>query len=304
MGTPAFAEVVLRALIQAHDVVAVVTRPDARSGRGASLLPTPVKTASLRSGIPVLEPRDLKDASVQASLRAYAPDVVVVAAYGLLLPSEVLELAPGGAVNVHASLLPRWRGAAPVQRAILEGDAVTGVSIMRMERGLDTGAYCSQLTLELDDLTATEATLALAELGAEALLAALPSILDGSALWVVQDEASVTYADKLTKSDVIADPSLSAQSLVRRVRASSRTAPCKALIAERGVTLLDTRVLESGSAPPCGVVACTRDSLVLGFDDGGVEVLRLKPDGRPEMDALAWARGVRSVDGARWDAPE
>lgn len=302
MGTPAFAEVVLRALIPVHDVVAVLTRPDARSGRGSKLIPTPVKTTALKAGIPVLEPGSLKDPGVQSSLREYEPDVVVVAAYGLILPPEVLTLARGGAINIHASLLPRWRGAAPVQRAILEGDTVTGVSIMRMEQGLDTGPFCAQTTLELDDLTATEATLALAEQGAETLLATLPSILDGSVSWVAQDESRVSYASKITKDDVIADPSLSAESLVRRVRASSRTAPCKALIADRGVTLLDARVSEF--APARGSVSCGRDSLVLGAADGGVEILRLRPDGRPGMDAIAWARGVRSVDGSSWDAPE
>jgi methionyl-tRNA formyltransferase len=302
MGTPAFAEVVLHAIIRTHRVVAVVTRPDACSGRGSKLIPSAVKTTALRAGIPVLEPATLSDPAVVTSIRAYAPDVIVVAAYGLILPLAVLEVAPYGAINVHASLLPRWRGAAPVQRAILEGDTVTGVSIMRMEEGLDTGAYCAQTRLDLDDLTSTEVTLALAEQGAEALIAALPAILDGSAAWTSQDEVQATYASKVTKNDVIVAPNLSAESIVRRVRASSRTAPCKALIADRGITVLDARVSELQLAP--GAVASTRESLVLGATEGAVEVLRLKPDGRPEMDAVAWARGVRSADGARWDAPE
>lgn len=302
MGTPSFAEIILRELVRVHDVPLVLTRPDAPSGRGARLVPSAVKTLACDAGIPVLEPSSLADPGVCESIRAVRPDVLVVAAYGMILPADVLDLAPAGAINVHASLLPRWRGAAPIQRAILAGDSRTGVSIMRMETGLDTGPYCAQTSLELDDLNATEATLALAEQGASALLAALPAIADGSAVWTAQDDVLVTYAAKVAKADVAAAPELSAESIVLRVRASSRAAPCRALIADRSVTILEARQSQATAAP--GEVICTKEHLLLGAADGAVHVLRLRPEGRQDMDARAWARGVRAVDGARWSAAE
>jgi methionyl-tRNA formyltransferase len=298
MGTPEFAEVSLRALAAHHEVVGVFTRPDAASGRGRTLRPSAVKTAALELGYRVFEPLSLRDDDAAATIRDLGADIIVVAAYGVILPVSILEAAPLGAINVHGSLLPRWRGAAPVQRAILAGDAVTGVSIMRMEPGMDTGPYCVQVTLELGDLNAVEAMDALARLGADALVAALPSIADGSARWTPQDESLVTYADKISKSDVALSPDLSAETIVRRVRAAMPTAPSRAVIGGRSVTMLEAA--RSTLALPVGEVASTRESVILGAADGSVEVRRLKPDGKSAMDASAWARGIQDLDGDRW----
>lgn len=300
MGTPAFAEVSLRALTAHHDVVGVFTRPDAASSRGRALHPSAVKTAARQLGLLVFQPQSLRDADHAETIRDLAADIIVVAAYGVILPVSTLEAAPLGAVNVHGSLLPRWRGAAPVQRAILAGDAVTGVSIMRMEAGMDTGPYCAQVTLELGDLSADETMDALAHLGADALVASLPGIADGSAVWTPQDESLVTFADKISKSDLALDPSLSAETCLRRVRAAMRTAPSRTSIGGRRVTVLEAA--RTALAVPAGEVACTKGSIILGAADGAIEVRRLKPDGKAEMDAGAWARGVKGLHGDRWGA--
>jgi methionyl-tRNA formyltransferase len=300
MGTPVFAEVSLRALAAHHDVVGVFTRPDAASGRGRALRPSAVKTAALELDLRVYEPRSLKDGDYAETIRDLRADVIVVAAYGVILPVSILEAAPLGAINVHGSLLPRWRGAAPVQRAILAGDEVTGVSIMRMEAGMDTGPYCAQVTIELDDLNAVEAMAALARLGADALVASLADIADGSVVWTPQDESLVTFADKISKSDVALDPDLPAETILRRVRAAMPTAPSRTVIAGRPVTVLEAG--RSELALSAGEVACTKESVILGAVDGSVAVRRLKPDGKSEMDAGAWARGIKDLDGGRWGA--
>jgi len=299
MGTPQFAVPSLRALAHSCEVVAVCTRPDAVSGRGSKVRPSAVKTVATELGIPVIEPATLRDQSAQDELRAFAPDVLVVAAYGLILPLEVLDMAPLGAVNVHASLLPRWRGAAPVQRAILAGDDVAGVSIMHMEEGLDTGPYCTQASISVLGGTARELTARLAELGAEELIAALSSIGAGSTVWTAQDESKATYATKVTKDDVAVGPELSAEQASRRIRASMPASPSKVLLAGRGVTLLDAEV--AAETLPPGAVATTVRGLLLGVSDGAITTKRVKPDGKAEMDACAWARGVRDLESATWE---
>ncbi len=158
MGTPAFAATILDDLAEQHDVAAVYTRPDAVRGRGKRLEPSPVKAAAERRGLRVLTPRTLRDEAAQRELASFAPDVICVAAYGAILPKEVLDIPRFGCLNVHASLLPRWRGAAPIERAILAGDEEAGVCIMRMEEGLDTGAYCVCRTARIDGKTAPELT--------------------------------------------------------------------------------------------------------------------------------------------------
>lgn len=298
MGTPEFAVPSLRALAAGHDVVAVYTRPDSVSGRGGKTRASAVKEAARELGLNVRQPATLRDTEQVAGVRAFGADLIVVAAYGLILPLAVLQAARLGAVNVHASLLPRWRGAAPIQRAILAGDERTGVSIMRMEQGLDTGPYCLQVGTEIGQAGAVELTERLAELGARALEQALPAIADGTAVWTVQEESLVTYAEKITKNDVAISPDLPQDEVLRRIRASSPAAPCRIVLAGRGVTLLRAAPAEARPAP--GAIAYTRTALVLGVADGAIEVAEVKPDGKGAMDACAWARGVRDVDGAVW----
>lgn len=302
MGTPSFAVPSLRLLAQHHAVLAVYSRPDSVSGRGGTSRPSAVSSLAEELGITIHCPATLRDADAVQELHDLRADIIVVAAYGLILPAGVLTAAPLGAVNVHASLLPRWRGAAPIQRAILSGDERAGVSIMQMEEGLDTGPYCLQASVEVGAANAEALTASLAQLGAAALIEALPRIGTGEATWTVQDESAVTYAEKIRKPDVAVDPDLAATDVVRRVRASSSAAPSRTSIAARPLTLMQ---VESGAHDTIlepGSVAVTRDAIVLGAADGPVAVTRLKPDGKSEMDATAWARGVRDINGSTWKA--
>ena len=195
-GTPEFAAVLLATLLESrHEVVAVYTQPDRPSGRGQKLSPGPVKQLALAGGVPVAQPRTLRDADSAGQLRALQADVMVVAAYGLILPQAILEVPRLGCVNVHASLLPRWRGAAPIQRAILAGDPETGITIMQMDAGLDTGAMLSRWPepIRAND-TAQTLHDRLAALGARALVAALDELAVGTARAVAQDSTQATYA--------------------------------------------------------------------------------------------------------------
>lgn len=220
-GTPEFAVPSLRALLASpHSVVAVYTQPDRPAGRGRKLRASPVKELALEHGIPVEQPSTLKTVEHQATLAGYAPDLMVVVAYGLILPQAVLDLPRQGCVNVHASLLPRWRGAAPIQRAILAGDAETGVTLMRMEAGLDTGPMLAKVRCPIGPAdTAADLHDRLAVLGGELLGANLEALLTGTLRGESQDGAQATYAAKLDKAEADLDWSRPAAELLRRINA-------------------------------------------------------------------------------------
>lgn len=296
MGTPDFAVPSLEVLAAACDVALVLTRPDAVRGRGRALVPSPVKACAQELGLPVLEASRITP-EVADALRGAAADVFCVAAYGCILPDEVLTMAPGGCVNVHASLLPRWRGAAPIQRAILAGDEETGVSIMRIGHGVDTGAYCAQASVAVGEKDTEALTAELARVGAELLVETLPSVVDGTAAWVEQDEALVTHAAKISKAELMLDPADAARENVLRVQASGDTAPARCVVAGRGARVCAARAGERDVAP--GGVVVARGRVWLGCADGALEVLRVKPDGKREMEAGAWAAGLRG-DGLTW----
>lgn len=289
MGTPAFAVPSLRALAGAHDVGLVLTRPDAVRGRGKRLEPSAVKAAATELGIDVLETKRITD-DVMAVIRAAEPDVIVVAAFGCILPDAVLEAAPLGCVNVHASSLPRWRGAAPIQRAILSGDARAGVSIMRVVHDLDAGAYCRQADVEVGEKSCPQVMGELAELGARELLTALDQMADGTAVWTDQDESKVTYAKKIEKAEMLLDPAATALYNRRRVQTSLDAAPARMAVAGKGVRVLAARVAEEGVAQ--GEVLVRHGRVIAGCADGAIELLRVKPDGKREMEASAWAAGL------------
>lgn len=289
MGTPAFAVPSLRALAGAHDVRLVLTRPDAVRGRGKRLEPSAVKAAATELGIDVLETKRITD-EVMDAIRAAEPDVIVVAAFGCILPDAVLEAAPLGCVNVHASSLPRWRGAAPIQRAILSGDARAGVSIMRVVHDLDAGAHCRQADVEVGEKSCPQVMGELAELGARELLAALDQMADGTAVWVEQDESKVTYAKKIEKAEMLLDPAATALDNRRRVQTSLDAAPARMAVAGKGVRVLAARVAEEGVAQ--GEVLVRHGRVIAGCADGAIELLRVKPDGKREMEASAWAAGL------------
>lgn len=308
MGTPKLAADILVEIAQQHEVVCVYTRPDAVRGRGAKLEPSPVKAAAERLGIPVRTATSLRDAEEQAHLAELAPDAICVAAYGCILPREVLEIPRYGCLNVHASLLPRWRGAAPIERAILAGDEQTGVCIMRMEEGLDTGPYCVRRATEVEGKSAAELTDELANLGARALLTGLSVVEQGGAEWTFQDDAAATYAEKLAKDELYPDPAEPAAAMVRKVLASSEAHSARAVIAGRSATVErvalpdDERAAALCDGLEQGAVRFAAKRLFLGTGDGAVEVLSLKPDGKKSMDARAFAAGVQGIKagGCTW----
>ncbi len=298
MGTPSLAARILDDLARACEVAAVFTRPDAVRGRGKKAVPSPVGELAEQRGIPVHKPRTLRDPAVLALLEDLRPDAICVAAYGALLPREVLELPPLGCFNVHASLLPRWRGAAPLERAILAGDERTGVCIMRMEEGLDTGPYCRCGSVALDGLDLKGLQEALADLGSRLLLESLQAAEDGTLQWTAQDDAAACYADKVQKGELFLNPADDVQTLLRKVRASSDAHPAKAEVAGRPLTVLAARPFEGRSdAPAPGRAAFAAKRLLLGTADGAVELLEVKPDGKRAMPAAAFAAGLQCPAG-------
>ena len=297
MGTPDFAVPSLRALAAAHEVTLVLTRPDAVRGRGRKLVPSPVKEAATELDLPVCEATRITD-EVFSALEDARPDVICVAAFGCLLPDRVLALAPLGCVNVHASLLPRWRGAAPIQRAVLEGDERAGVSIMEVVHELDAGAYCRQASVEVGEKDCATVMSELAELGARELLAALPTLADGTVAWTAQDEAKVTYAAKVDKAEMRLDPADDALRNVRRVRASLDAAPARLLVGGKGIRALAAHVTDE--VLEAGEVRVRKGHVTLGCARGSLELDRVKPDGKREMETASWAAGLRG-DGLTWE---
>ena len=298
MGTPAFAVPSLRKLAAAHEVALVLTRPDAVRSRGKKLEPSPVKEAALELGLPVMEANRMTPEVLDA-LRAAEAEIFCVAAYGCILPDEVLTMAPLGCVNVHASLLPRWRGAAPIQRSILEGDAETGVSIMRIGHGVDTGAYCAQASCVVPGKSADGLTAELAELGGDLLVRTLPAIADGSAVWTEQDESLVTHAAKIAKAELRLDPAAGALENIRRVMASSNAAPAHCVIAGKAVRVMHAAAVDAASpSVAAGSFTVKGGRVYMGCADGSFELISIKPDGKREMDAKSWAAGQREDDGA------
>ena len=220
MGSPDFALPTLQALHKHYSIVGVVTQPDRAAGRGRELKPPPVKSLALELGMPVIQPEKLREPEAMAQLRAWSPDMIVVAAFGQILRQGVLDLPPFGCINVHASLLPRWRGAAPINAAILHGDEETGITIMKMDAGLDTGPILSQRSVRIQpDETAGSLFETLSQLGADLLLEALPGYLAGEIEPHPQPEEGVIYAPMLKKEDGVLDFSRPAIELERKVRA-------------------------------------------------------------------------------------
>ena len=220
MGSPDFSLPVLRGLKQTYEVVGVVTQPDRASGRGRELKSPPVKTLALELGIPVMQPEKLKQPEAMEQLRGWAPDLIVVAAFGQILKKDVLELPQYGCINVHASLLPRWRGAAPINAAILAGDEETGVTIMQMDVGLDTGAMLSKRSIRLTPTdTAGSVFQAVSTLGADLLLETLPRWIAGEIQPQAQDDALATYAPMMKKEEGKLDFTRDVHELERLIRA-------------------------------------------------------------------------------------
>ncbi|OZI49980.1 methionyl-tRNA formyltransferase [Bordetella genomosp. 4] len=303
-GTPEFARVALDALLAAgHEIPLVLTQPDRPAGRGLKLTPSPVKQAALAAGIPVAQPRSLRldgrypdeAAQARAQLEQAAPEVMVVAAYGLILPAWTLQLPPRGCLNIHASLLPRWRGAAPIQRAIEAGDAETGVTIMQMDEGLDTGDMLLERRVPIGDTdSAAQLHDALAAAGGEAIVQALQLLQAGGLQPQAQPADGVTYAAKLDKAEAALDCTQAATLLARRVRAFNPVpgatvrlpgleAPVKVWRAEA----LDTVVTHA----PGTLLQATEAGIDIATGDGVLRLLELQKAGGKRQPVDVFVRG-------------
>ena len=285
-GTPEFARASLAALIDAgHVPVAVLTQPDRPSGRGKKIVPSPVKALAIERGIPVLQPPTLKTADAVADLEALEPDALIVAAYGLILPQSVLDVPTQGCLNVHGSILPRWRGAAPIQAAILAGDKETGISLMAMTAGLDCGPVYSTETIDIGDReTAGELHDRLAALGGELLVRDLEKILSGELTAVEQDDDAATYARKIETADARLDWTEDADALVRKVRAFNPVPGAWFVHGGERIKVWEADCVADGGGPG-DVVAAADDALVIGADSGAVRLIALQRPGRGRISA-------------------
>ena len=281
-GTPEFAVPSLRAAAGKAEIVAVYTQPDRPAGRGRGLQPSPVKREALSRGIPVLQPESLKSQLSRDALRALQPDLMVVVAYGLLLPSKILDIPAQGCWNVHASLLPRWRGAAPIQRAIEAGDRETGVCLMQMEKGLDTGpVLLSQATGIGEQETAGQLHDRLAALGAQVLADGLGLLRAGMRpVAKPQADAGVTYAHKLDKAEARLDWSQPAEILARKVRAFNPAPMAEAILAGERVRIHGAiPVPATRSAVPGAVLQAGRDGIDVACGEGALRLRVLQREG-------------------------
>jgi len=286
-GTPDFSVPPLRALLASgHDVAGVYTQPDRPAGRGRKLSPSPVKEVAVDAGVPVFQPSNFKDPATVRELAALRPDLMVVVAYGLLLPRSVLDTPALGCVNIHASLLPRWRGAAPIQRAVLAGDRESGVTIMRMEEGLDTGPMYRADSVTLSE-TETGGSLhdRLSVLGAESLMAALPGILDGSLTPQVQDDAQACYAKKLDKSEAWIDWSRPALDVERQVRAFNPWPVAQTLYEDANLRIWRAHATPGPGAAPGTVMQASRNGIEVATGDGLLCITELQLPGKRAMGA-------------------
>ncbi|KRP44848.1 methionyl-tRNA formyltransferase [Pseudomonas poae] len=279
-GTPEFAAEHLKALLASpHAIVAVYTQPDRPAGRGQKLMPSPVKQLALAHNIPVLQPPTLRNAEAQAELAALKPDLLVVVAYGLILPQAVLDIPRLGCINSHASLLPRWRGAAPIQRAIEAGDRESGVTVMHMEAGLDTGPMLLKVTTPITgEDTGGSLHDRLAELGPPAVIQAIARLADGTLPGEVQDDSLATYAHKLNKDEARIDWSRPAVELERLVRAFNPWPICHSTLNGEALKVLAATLAE-GEGAPGEIIGASKDGLVVACGEQALCLNRLQLPG-------------------------
>ena len=310
-GTPVFAQRSLAALVAAgHEVALVLTRPDKPAQRGQRLVASPVKAWALEHGLALWQPRTLREPDAWVRLREVGADAMVVAAYGLLLPPQVLEIPPHGCLNVHASLLPRWRGAAPIQRAIEAGDECTGVTIMQMDAGLDTGPMRLARAIRIgpDDTGGTVHD-ALAELGAQAIVEALERLAAGTLPIEPQPDEGACHAPKIGRGDASIDWARPARAIVDHVRAFDPSPGCVAELERTpGAPLKVWKARVATAPPPPGtapgtVLAATGGAVTVACGDGAVELLELQRAGGRRLPAREFVAGLPLRPGDRLRAP-
>ncbi|MHB1120610.1 MAG: methionyl-tRNA formyltransferase [Bellilinea sp.] len=294
MGSPEFALTILQSLVGKVNLVGVVTQPDRPAGRGKVLTAPPVKRLAQEIGIPVLQPERLRNPDSFAQLQAWQPDLIIVAAFGQILRQNILELPKFGCINVHASLLPCWRGAAPIQAAILHGDKETGVTIMQMDAGVDTGGILAQQTvpiLDEDDAASLSSRLAIA--GAKLLLDSLPGILAGTIQPVQQNHELATYAPMIKKEDGFLDFTTPAQALARRVRAFTPWPGTSMRWDGQNLKVIRAKAM-SGSKILPGQRGIVDGLPVIGTSDGMLALLEVQPPGKKAMPGKVFLNGARN----------
>ena len=290
-GTPDFALESLQALYSAGFVpAAVLTQPDRPAGRGKKMTASPVKQFAREHDMLVWQPETLKDAAIVAQISETSPDLIVVAAYGLLLPQAVLDLPQRGCVNVHASLLPRWRGAAPVQAAILAGDAETGITLMQMEAGLDSGPVLASAAIEIgSEETAGTLHDRLAALGGDLLVQKIAEILEGKIEAIPQDGALATYAGKIRKQDAAIDWRLSAEQICRKIRAYNPVPGASFDLDGEIIKCWKAELADGGEGPAGTILSAGKDGVVVACAEGAVRLTEIQRPGRRHVTAAEFA---------------
>lgn len=293
-GTPDFAVPALEALIKAgHDIAAVYTQPDRPAGRGRALRPSQVKASALAHNLPVYQPETLKDKNTQDELAELGPEAMIVIAYGLILPKAVLEIPTRGCINIHASLLPRWRGAAPIQRAIQEGDTTTGITIMQMDAGLDTGDMLLKKEITISPIdTGGSLHDRLATLGADAIVETLEKLKRDELKPQKQNEKEASYAAKLSKDEGWLDFGLSADALSRRIRAFDPWPGTRSHWQGKPLSIIAAHAEDRPhKAAPGTVLAANAEGIALATGRGALVITRLKPAGKKAQDVSAFLNG-------------
>ena len=307
MGTPDFAKTALLAINEKYNgqVVGVVTRQDTPKNRGHVMTPPPVKVAALDAGIPVYQPTNLKEENFREILEEMKPDIIVVAAYGKILPPYVLEYPRFGCVNIHASLLPKYRGAAPIQRAILAGEKEIGVTIMKMAEGLDTGDMYTKAAFDATEGNFEQIHDKLADLGAKLVLETMEALENGIAIAEPQDDARSTYAAKIEKADRILDFNASAADIVNKIRAFSPAPGAESKLPSGVVKITSATLVHEAPTGEAGTVAALSAKgaglLIVNGTDAKIRIERLIPQGKKEMSAGDFIRGRRITEADRFE---